>query len=208
MALNLGFPIWNSNNGIICSEQKAPIVCATNARPAYLEPRYYDGVNETQWVLNDNVYAWGTGTGNRNGIAVDINGVTYVWDVQGDASSDEVENSPFAKLASFLELCKDCEDCDNAGVATLAGEYEWTYPALPSTSFCYNLTVTSVTDYPTARDIQIVEMSAGTYLVGAVKVVSYNAGTDTAVYRICLSQAVTSSGSPIGFPTNYTFASV
>jgi hypothetical protein len=208
MALNLGFPIWNSNNGIICSEQKAPITCATNARPAYLEPRYYDGVNETQWVLNDNVYAWGTGTGNRNGIAVDINGVTYVWDVQGDASSDEVENSPFAKLASFLELCKNCEDCDNAGVATLAGEYEWTYPALPSTSFCYNLTVTGVTDYPNARDIQIVEMSAGTYLVGAVKVVSYNTGTDTAVYRICLTQAVTASGSPIGFPTNYAFASV
>lgn len=208
MALNLGFPIWNSDKGIICNDVKAPIVCATNARPAYLEPRYYDGVNETQWVFNDNVYTWGTETGNRNGIAVDINGVTYVWDVQGDATSDEEENSPYAKLAAFLELCKNCEDCDNAGVATLAGEYEFSYPALPATSFCYNLTVTGVTDYPDARAIQIVEMNAGTYLVGAVKVVSYNASTDVAVYRICLSQAVTSNGSPIGFPSNYSFASV
>jgi len=208
MALNLGFPIWNSNNGIVCNEMKAPITCATNARPAYLKPVYFDGVNETQWSLFDNVTSWVANQGNRNGIAVDIDGVTYVWDVQGDASSDEVENSPFAKLASFLELCKNCEDCDNAGVATLAGEYEWTYPSLPATTFCYTLAVTGVTDYPNARDIQIVEMSAGTYLVGAVQVVSYNTGTDVATYRICLTQSVTSSGSPIGFPSNYTFTAI
>ena len=202
MALNLGYLMW-SNTNLACDTKK-PITCALNARPAYISPRRYDGVNELQWIFNDNVTEWVTGQGNRNGIAVDIDDVTYLWDVQGDASSDEVENSPFAKLAAFLELCKDCENCDDAGVATLAGEYEFTYPAIPSGTFCYNVTVTGVTSYPSAQDVQFVEMNAGTYLVGAVGVVSYNAGTDTAVYRMCLSKAYTQ----IGFPSNYSFAAV
>lgn len=202
MALNLGFLIYSTDN--VACDVKQAIVCATNARPAYLEPRMYDGVNEAQWILNDNVTEWVTGMGNRNGIAVDINDVTYLWDVQGDASSDEEENSPYAKLAAFLELCKNCEDCDNQGVSTLAGEYEFSYPAIPSGEFCYNVTVTEVTSYPSASDIQRVEMTAGTFLVGAVGVVSYNAGSDTAVYRMCLSKVY----SAIGFPSNYSFAAV
>lgn len=203
MALNLGYLMW-SNTNLACDVKKA-ITCATNARPAYISPRTFDGVNETQWIFYDNVTAWVTGQGNRNGVAVDIDGTTYLWDVQGDASSDEVENSPNAKLATFLELCKDCENCDDTGVDTLAGEYEFTnYPALPSGTFCYNVTVTGVTDYPTARDVQDVEMNGGTYLIGAVGVLSYNAGTDTAVYRMCLSKAY----AQIGFPSNYSFALV
>lgn len=203
MALNLGYLMW-SNTNLACDTKK-PITCALNARPAYISPRRYDGVNELQWIFNDNVTEWVTGQGNRNGIAVDIDDVTYLWDVQGDASSDEEENSPNAKLAAFLELCKNCENCDDAGVATLAGEYEFTnYPAIPSGTFCYNVTVTGVTSYPSAQDIQVVEMSGGTYLIGAVGVVSYNAGSDTAVYRMCLSKAYTQ----IGFPSNYSFAAV
>jgi len=202
MALKLGFLIWSTDS--LACDVKQPIRCDLNARPAYLQPEIFDGVNQTQWKLFDNVTEWGSNTGSRNGVAVDIDGVTYLWDVQGDASSDEEENSPFAKLAAFLELCKNCENCDDTGVGTLAGEYEFSYPAVPNPKYCYNVSVTGVVSYPNAQDVQFVEMSAGTYLVGAVGVVSYNTGSDTAVYRMCLSKPYTA----IGFPSNYSFSAV
>jgi hypothetical protein len=207
MSLNLGYPIWNSNSEISC-ELKAPIVCNVNARPAYILPTKFDGVSEWQWILHDNVTEYpDSTTGARNGIAVDINGVTYLWDVLGVASSGDPDaNSPFNKLAAFLELCKNCDDCTTTGVATLAGEYEGVFPALPATTFCYKVEVSGYTSEPTARDIQIVEMNCGTYLVGEVSVVSYAAGTAT--YNVCLTKDVTSNGSPIGFPSNYTFMAV
>jgi len=208
MALKLGYLIWDSTNGIACDVTKKPIVCDTNARGASLVPNIFDGVSGEQWFLHDGLNEWPSNTGARNGVAVDIDGTTYVWDVQGDASSDEAENSPYAKLAAFLELCKDCEDCDAAGVSTLEGEYEGTYPAVPATSFCYNVTVTRVADYPTAQDIKTVELNFGNYLNGQVKVVSYNAGSDTAVYRVCLTVSVNSSGYPVGAPSTYSFAAV
>lgn len=208
MALKLGHLIWDSTNGLACDTTKAPIVCDTNARGASLVPVQFDGPAGLVWELNDGITTWPTNTGARNGVAVSIDGTVYVWDVQGDASSDEDENSPFAKLAAFLELCKNCEDCDTAGVSTLDGEYNGTYPAVPASSFCYNLTVTGVTDYPTAQDIKAVELNLGNYLAGQVSVVSYNTGTDTAIYRVCLTTSVETNGYPMGAPSGYTFAAV
>lgn len=208
MALNLGYLIWDSANGVACADKKAPIVCDVNARPASISPMLFDGPSGLQWFFNDNLAEWEDITGERTGIAVTVGDVVYLWDVQGDATSDEAENSPFAKLAAFLELCKNCEDCEASGVSTLAGEYEGTYPDLPASSYCYTITVTGVTDYPTAQDIKVVEMNLGNYLVGAVKVQSYNAGSDTAVYRACLTISVGSKGQPMGAPSNYTFAAV
>lgn len=208
MALKLGYLIWDSTNGLACDGTKAPIVCDVNARGASIVPVTFDGVSGLTWQLHDNQTAWPSNTGARNGVAVTINGTVYIWDVQGDATSDEDENTPFAKLAAFLELCKDCEDCDAAGVSTLEGEYEGDYPAIPGTEFCYNVTVTGVTDYPSAQDIKEVELNFGNYLAGQVKLVSYNAGTDTAVYLVCLTVSVDSAGYPVGAPSNYTFAAV
>jgi hypothetical protein len=208
MALKLGYLIWDSANGVACADKKAAVVCDVNARPASITPMLFDGVSGLQWYFNDNLSEWEGVTGERTGIAVEVDGVIYVWDVQGDATSDEAENSPFAKLSTFLELCKDCEDCEAAGVSTLDGEYEGEYPALPASSYCYTITVTGVTDYPTAQDIKVVEMNLGNYLVGAVKVQSYNAGSDTAVYLACLTISVGTKGQPMGAPSTYTFAAV
>ncbi len=213
MALQLGYLLFDSVNGLACDGTKGPVICNTNAFPVSLVPQYFQDANEQTWWPDETITKeWNTTTGTRNGIGVVIDGTTYVWDVQGDADSSEdiEENSPYAKLAAFLELCKDCENCDEQGVSTLAGEYNVggvaTYPNLPGTSFCYEVTVTDVEDYPSAQDIQRVEMAAGTDLVGAVRVISYDPNTDTAVYHMCLDKAVTSSGSPIGFPANYSFA--
>ena len=204
MSLKLGYALWNSNSEISC-ELRAPIVCNVNARAAYILPTKFDGVSEWQWILHDNVSEYpAPSTGARNGIAVDINGVVYLWDVLGVGSSGDPDpNSPWNKLAAFLELCKNCDDCTTTGVSVLAGEYEGTFPALPATTFCYELEVSGYTDAPTARDIQIVEMSCGTYLVGEVKLLSYAAGTAT--YYVCLTKLVSANGSPVGFPSNYTF---
>lgn len=215
MALKLGYLIWDSVNGLACDGTKGPVICETNAFPASIVPNLLQDANEQTWWPDEIITTtWNTTTGTRNGIGVIIDGVTYVWDVQGDADSSEdiEENSPYAKLAAFLELCKDCENCDEEGVSTLAGEYNVagvaTYPDLAPTSFNYDVTVTEVTDNPSAQDIQRVEMAAGTYLVGSVRVISYNDGTNTAVYRMGLTQSVTSSGAPIGFPDNYSFSEV
>lgn len=208
MSLKLGYPIWNSNSEISC-ELKAPIVCNVNARPAYIIPTKFDGVSEWQWILHDNVTEYpASTTGARNGIAVDIDGVTYLWDVFGPASSGEAADSPFAKLSAFLELCKNCDDCTTTGIDTLPGEYEGTFPALPATTFCYTVAVSGYTSEPTARDIQIVEMNCGTYLSGEVSVVSYVEGTGIVTYNVCLTKGVGTKGSPIGFPANYTFTPV
>lgn len=208
MALKLGYLIWDSTNGLACDGVKKPVVCDVNARAGSVVPVTFDGVTGLTWDLYDNVSEWPDNSGARNGVIVNINGTLYLWDVQGDATSDEEANSPYAKLAAFLELCKDCEDCDAEGVSILAGEYNGVYEPVPATTFCYNVTVTSVTDYPTAQDIKEVELNFGNYLHGQVKVVSYNAGTDTAVYRVCLTKSVDSAGYPVGAPSNYSFAAV
>lgn len=208
MALKLGYLIWDQVNGLACDVTKNPVVCNVNARPASLVPVTMDGVTGTRWDLWDDIKEWPSNTGARNGIAVTIDGTVYVWDVFGAATSDEDEDSPYAKLAAFLELCKNCEDCDAEGVSTLAGEYEGTYPAVPATKFCYNVTVTGVEDYPSAQDIKYVELQFGNYLAEQVKIVSYNAGTDTAVYRVCLTAQVTANGYNVGAPSNYSFSAI
>ena len=208
MALKLGYLIWDQVNALACDVTKQPVVCNVNARPASLVPVNIDGVTGVMWQLWDDIKEWPSNTGARNGIAVTIDGTVYVWDVYGAATSDEDEDSPYAKLSAFLELCKDCEDCDAEGITTLAGEYEGTYPAVPANKFCYNVTVTGVTEYPTAQSIKYVELNFGNYLAEQVKVVSYDAGTDTAVYLVCLTVSVDANGYAVGAPSTYTFAAV
>lgn len=216
MALHLAHLIWDSVNGISTCSPLVPVHCGENARAMSVYPKYFGDTDDIDWVIgNSNADEWNTNTGSRNGVAVTYNGVVYLYDVQADATSDEDENSPYGKLALFMSYC--CEDCGSTPV-TIDGEYNGTYPALPATQFCYTVTITEAgyvgsdeapSDYPTAYDLTQVAMTVpDNYLVSDVTFVSYNTGTDTLIVRFCLSTSVSSTGAPLGFPENWSFAAI
>lgn len=196
--------LWDSNKGVCTT--RVPMMCdCSNARPASIVPQYFpQGTDDVEWIPYDNVGdEWTTKTGARNGIMVSCGNTAYLFDIHGDASSDEVTNSPYAKLAAWEEAC--CNGCDAVG--DVNGEYEGDYPALPGTQFCKLVTITGVTDYPTAYDINMISLTIPEgFLNSDVQVVSYNAGTDVLVVKLCLSVNVTSTGYPLGFPSTWTFA--
>ena len=205
MSVKTAYKIWGSDGQLGCG--RVATICAENVVPASLVPYYVAGTDTVAWnveiITGD---TWSTVTGARNGILVTqpttLGGIPIatLYDVQADATSDEDENSPYNKLAVWLGYC--CGDCD-PNVIAIDGEYNGTYPALAGTSFCYNVTITGVTENPTAYALtQIALTIPNDYLASDVKVVSYNAGTDVLVVNFCSYKELTSTGYPLGFPAS------
>jgi hypothetical protein len=216
MSLHLAHLIWDSVNGISTCSPLVPVKCGDSARAMSVYPKYFGNTDDIDWVIaNANADEWTSETGARNGVAVTSNGIVYLYDIQADATSDELENSPYAKLSLFLSYC--CEDCGTTPV-TIDGEYNGTYDSLPASTFCYTVTITDAgyvgsdeapSDYPTAYDLTQIAMTVpDDYLVSDVTFVSYNTSTDDLVVRMCLSAEVTTTGAPLGFPSNWAFAAI
>lgn len=203
MSVKTAYKIWGSDGQLGCG--RVATICAENVVPASLVPYYVAGTDTVAWnveiITGD---TWSTVTGARNGILVTqpttLGGIPIatLYDVQADATSDEDENSPYNKLAVWLGYC--CGDCD-PDVIAINGQYNGEYDPLAGTEFCYNVTITGVTENPTAYALtQIALMIPNDYLTSDVKVESYT-GT-TLVVSFCTSKELTSTGYPLGFPAS------
>lgn len=211
MALKTAYLIWDSISGKSCAG-RVQMRCGDNARAMSIYPQYFGDTGDVTWIpVNAVGDEWTTKEGAMNGVAVSIGNNMYIYDIQADATSDEDENSPNAKLAQFLSYC--CEDCD-PNTVNVDGEYNGVTPDLPADTFCYTVTITDANEgsdesFPTAYDLGQVEMTVPEdYLASAVTFVSYNTGTNVLIVRFCLTQEVSTTGAPIGFPENWSFAEI
>lgn len=203
MALKKGYEIWNSTTGVNSTANKITFVTGTNPRPASIVPQYFEGSSDIDWLLFDNVNSdvWGTATGQRNGIMVDDGSVCRLYDVKGFATSDTVLNCPWNKLSAWLSIIADTTTTN----LSVQGQYNGTYPALPSVfGYCYTVVMTATVGnwtnaQLTAYDINSIALLFPLdYLNSDISVVSC---TSTQITLTLCSKVALGTGGYNGFPT-------
>lgn len=197
--ITTGFKIWDSTYFMSCdcsgsgsgSGDAGNIVQCWdgdgNPRGAQLQPKVNCDTGLITWFLADYLASYPTTiVGARNGVAVTnpFTGEVTVWDVAGTTVA--------AKLLAFADIC-NCVDC-TGNLTILAGEYECIYPAVPTNTYCYNVTITGSDG--ANNSLRLFAMNINNYLNSYPIQTAYNPATSVAVYRVCLSAPIASIGKP------------
>jgi hypothetical protein len=134
--------IWRSGKISSCAPQLFP--CTIDVKPGHVVPVDDCCDDETVWKLNYSSSP-STNPNARYGVVVTINGETMLLDVM--SASNETASTPMtgaillAKVSKYSDTCA-CTDCTSATpTPTITGVYNGTYPAITSTSKCYNIVV-------------------------------------------------------------------